>query len=82
MQILFKTAYDDDMRFLARTGEKIRVGLVIAFLLAAPLLLPNPYYLAELGLLLVFAIAGIGLMILTGYTGQVSFGHAALQAKR
>ncbi len=77
MQILFKTAYDDDMRFLARTGEKIRVGLLIAFLLAAPLLLPNPYYLAELGLLLVYAIAGIGLMILTGHTGQVSFGHAA-----
>ncbi len=77
MQVLFKTAYDDDLRFLARTGEKIRVGLVIAFLLAAPLLLPNPYYLAELGLLLVFAISGIGLMILTGYTGQVSFGHAA-----
>ncbi len=77
MQVLFKTAYEDDIRFLAKTGEKIRVGLVVVFLLAAPLLLPNPYYLAELGLLLVYAIAGIGLMILTGHTGQVSFGHAA-----
>ncbi len=77
MQILFKTRYEDDIRFLAKTGEKIRVGLVIWFLLAAPLLLRNDYYLAELGLLLVYAIAGIGLMILTGYTGQVSFGHAA-----
>ncbi len=53
MQILFKTAYEDDVRFLAKTGEKIRVGLVIAFLLAAPLFLQN-YYLAELGLLLVY----------------------------
>jgi branched-chain amino acid transport system permease protein len=77
MQILFKTRYDDDIRFLTKTGEKIRVGLLIAFLLAAPWLLPNPYYLGELGLLLVFAIAGVGLMILTGHTGQVSFGHAA-----
>lgn len=76
MQILFKTRYEDDIRFLAKTGEKIRVGLVIAFLLAAPLFLPT-YYLGELGLLLVYAIAGVGLMILTGYTGQVSFGHAA-----
>ena len=76
MQILFKTKYEDDIRFLAKTGEKIRVGLVIAFLIAAPLFLQN-YYLAELGLLLVYAIAGIGLMILTGHTGQVSFGHAA-----
>ena len=76
MQYLFKTAYNDDIRFLAKTGEKIRVALVIAFLLAAPLFLQD-YYLAELGLLLVYAIAGIGLMILTGHTGQVSFGHAA-----
>lgn len=76
MQVLFKTKYNDDLKFLAKTGEKIRVGLVVAFLLAAPLFLQN-YYLAELGLLLVYAIAGIGLMLLTGHTGQVSFGHAA-----
>ena len=76
MQVLFKTRYEDDIRFLAKTGEKVRVGLVVAFLLAAPLFLQT-YYLGELGLLLVYAIAGIGLMILTGHTGQVSFGHAA-----
>ena len=76
MQFLFKTEYDDDIRFLAKTGEKIRVAIVIAFLIAAPLFLQD-YYLAELGLLLVYAIAGVGLMILTGHTGQVSFGHAA-----
>ena len=76
MQFLFKTAYNDDIRFLAKTGEKIRVAIVVTLLIAAPLLLQD-YYLAELGLLLVYAIAGIGLMILTGYTGQVSFGHAA-----
>ena len=76
MQVLFKTRYEDDIRFLAKTGEKIRVGLVVTFLLAAPLFL-GTYYLGELGLLLVYAIAGIGLMILTGHTGQVSFGHAA-----
>jgi branched-chain amino acid transport system permease protein len=76
MQILFKTRYEDDIRFLAKTGEKVRVGLVILFMIAAPLFLQS-YYLSELGLLLVYAIAGIGLMILTGHTGQVSFGHAA-----
>ncbi|NIL93136.1 MAG: branched-chain amino acid ABC transporter permease [Woeseiaceae bacterium] len=75
MQFLFKTAYNDDIRFLAKTGEKVRVSIVVIFLLAAPLFLQD-YYLAELGLLLVYAIAGIGLMLLTGHTGQVSFGHA------
>jgi len=76
MQYLFKTDYNDDIRFLAKTGEKIRVGIVILLLLLAPLALQD-YYLAELGLMLVYVIAGVGLMILTGYTGQVSFGHAA-----
>lgn len=76
MQYLFKTQYNDDIRFLAKTGEKVRVGLVILCLFLAPLLLQD-YYLAELGLLLVYVIAGVGLMILTGFTGQVSFGHAA-----
>ncbi len=36
MQTLFKTRYEDDINFLAKTGEKVRVGLVIAFLIAAP----------------------------------------------
>lgn len=76
MQYLFKTKYNDDIRFLAKTGEKVRVAIVALCMLAAPLLLQD-YYLAELGLMLVYAIAGIGLMILTGHTGQVSFGHAA-----
>lgn len=75
MQYLFKTSYNDDIKFLPRTGEKIRVAIVLALLLIAPLVLQD-YYLAELGLMLVYAIAGIGLMILTGHTGQVSFGHA------
>jgi len=76
MEFLFKTAYADDIRFLAKRGEKIRVGIVVIFLLAAPFFLQD-YYLGELGLLLVYAIAGIGLMVLTGHTGQVSFGHAS-----
>ena len=76
MQYLFKTRYNDDIKFLAKTGEKVRVAVAAVALLSAPLLLQD-YYLAELGLMLVYAIAGIGLMILTGHTGQVSFGHAA-----
>ena len=76
MQIVFKTSYDQDINLLSRTGEYIRVTLVVLLMLAAPIFL-DAYYLSELGLLLVYVIAGIGLMILTGFTGQVSFGHAA-----
>ncbi len=76
MQVVFKTSYDQDINILSKTGEYIRVTAVILLTLAAPLFL-DVYYLSELGLLLVYAIAGVGLMILIGFTGQVSFGHAA-----
>ncbi|MDH4074138.1 MAG: branched-chain amino acid ABC transporter permease, partial [Gammaproteobacteria bacterium] len=76
MQVIFKTSYDQDIDILKKRGEYLRVSLVILFMIAAPAIL-DVYYLSELGLLLVYVIAGIGLMILTGYTGQVSFGHAA-----
>ena len=76
MQVVFKTSYDQDFNLLSIRGEYIRVAVVVLLMLAAPLFL-DVYYLSELGMLLVYAIAGIGLMLLTGFTGQVSFGHAA-----
>jgi branched-chain amino acid transport system permease protein len=79
MQILFKTSYDQDIDHLPLRGERWRVGLGIVGLLLAPLVL-NDYLLSQLGMALVYAIAGIGLMMLTGFTGQVSFGHAAFLA--
>lgn len=76
MQVLFKTSYDQDISHLPYSGEKIRVGLAGLAALLAPLVL-SPYLLGELGLLMVYAIAGLGLCLLTGFAGQVSFGHAA-----
>lgn len=76
MQIVFKTSYDQDIDLLSKRAEYVRVSLAVVLMIAAPLFL-DVYYLSELGLLLVYAIAGIGLMVLTGFTGQVSFGHAA-----
>ena len=75
MQFLFKTHYNDDIRFLPKTGEKIRVGIVLVLLATAPLFLSD-FSLYNIGQMLIYAIAGIGLMVLTGHTGQVSFGHA------
>ena len=57
MQVVFKTSYDQDINILSKTGEYVRVGLVIVFMLIAPWVL-DVYYLGELGLLLVYVIAG------------------------
>ena len=44
--------------------------------MAAPWLLPE-YWLAQLTFVLIYATIGLGLMLLAGFTGQFSLGHAA-----
>jgi branched-chain amino acid transport system permease protein len=57
--------------------------IVIAILLLVacvlPLLLPN-YRIFQLTLAMIYAVALLGLNILTGYNGQISLGHGAFYA--
>src|SRR5262249_6633022 len=53
----------------------VYVALTMA-LAAAPLVLPR-FWLGELGYVFILAIAAVGLMLLSGYTGLVSLSHAA-----
>ena len=43
---------------------------------AAPWIIAE-YWLAQLTFVLIYAIVGLGLMLLAGFTGQFSMGHAA-----
>jgi branched-chain amino acid transport system permease protein len=79
MRVLFKTSYLDDIRLLKHSGYTIWYGVLIACVLAAPLLLGD-FYVGELSQIFILAIAGVGLMLLIGYTGLVSLGHAAFMA--
>lgn len=54
-------------------------AVVIALLCVAPFLVKN-YRVFQFNLLLVYAIAVLGLNILTGYNGQISLGHGAFYA--
>jgi len=76
MRVLFKTSYDNDINHLVDPGERFRVLLIVAIALVVPLIV-SPYFLSELSIFICYAMAGIGLMVLLGFTGQVSFGHAA-----
>lgn len=79
MRIHFKTSYEHDIRLFPDwwTFFVYATLLVIAF--AMPLLI-NEFYLGEMTNVLIWAIAGLGLMLLTGQTGQASLGHAAFLA--
>ncbi|GAB2748322.1 branched-chain amino acid ABC transporter permease [Melaminivora jejuensis] len=76
MRYIFKTSYAQDIRLAKHGGHIFWYSLLGLALVAAPWLAPE-YWLAQLTFVLIYAIAGLGLMLLAGFTGQFSLGHAA-----
>lgn len=76
MRFLFVTDLAQDLRLFRHGGDVFWYGLLAAAAIAAPFLL-DVFYVREMSTLFILAIAGIGLMLLTGYAGLVSLGHAA-----
>ena len=72
----FKTRYEQDLALAKGPGSKVAYVLLLLVMAGIPLVL-GEFYVGELGGLFIFAIAGVGLMLLTGYTGLVSLGNAA-----
>ena len=76
MRFLFKTGYEQDLRLAKHDGHRFWYGLLGLLLLAAPWLL-SEYLLAQLTFILIYSVVGLGLMMLAGFTGLFSIGHAA-----
>ena len=79
MRFLFKTDYEDDIRLFPHSGYAISYGALLAILVIAPFVLSS-YLVSQLVFVCIYATVGVGLMILTGFTGQASLGHAAFLA--
>ena len=76
MRFLFKTSYAQDLRLAKHSGHVFWYGLLCLALMTAPLFTPE-YWLAQLTFVLIYAVVGLGLMLLAGYTWLFSLGHAA-----
>jgi len=79
MRFLFKTDYDDDIRLFPHSGYVISYGTLFALLVIAPFVLSS-YLVSQLVFVCIYATVGVALLILTGFTGQASLGHAAFLA--
>ena len=79
MAFRIRTGYEDDLR-LFRTPQSIASYAIL--LLVSPLraLLVGSYFLSQIVFVLIYTIVGIGLVLLSGYAGQTSIGHAAFLA--
>lgn len=60
-------------------GMTIRVGIAVAVIAALPWIVPS-FVVFDLIFVAAFAIAILGLIVLTGMNGQVSLGHGAFMA--
>ena len=76
MRFIFKTDYGQDIKLAKHGGHVFWYGALMLLLVAAPWLFAE-YWLAQLTFILIYAIAGLGLMLLAGFTGLFSLGHAA-----
>jgi branched-chain amino acid transport system permease protein len=76
MRFIFKTDYDQDIRLVKHGGQAFWYAALVLAMLAAPGVVGD-YWLTQLSFILIYSIAGLGLMVLAGYTGLASLGHAA-----
>ena len=79
MRFLFKTDYDDDIRLFPHSGYVFSYGTLLVLLVIAPFVLSS-YLMSQLVFVCIYATVGVALLILTGFTGQASLGHAAFLA--
>jgi branched-chain amino acid transport system permease protein len=76
MRFIFKTSYAQDINLAKHGGHVFWYSLLGAALIASPWWVPE-YWLAQMTFVLIYGIVGLGLMLLAGFTGQFSIGHAA-----
>jgi branched-chain amino acid transport system permease protein len=79
MRFVFKTDYEDDIKLFPHSGYVWSYGSLLLLLAIAPFVL-STYVVSQLVFVCIYATVGVGLMILTGFTGQASLGHAAFLA--
>jgi len=79
MRFIFKTDYEDDIRLFPHSGYVWTYGTLLVLLAIAPFVLSS-YIMSQLVFVCIYATVGVGLLILSGFTGQASLGHAAFLA--
>jgi branched-chain amino acid transport system permease protein len=77
----FKSSYAEDQQIFPIRQDRIAIGVLLAVAFIVVPLFGNQYWLgAIITPFLIFALAALGLNILTGYAGQLSLGTAAFMA--
>jgi len=79
MRPIFKTDYGQDIKLMRHGGHWWAYGTLFLLVVLAPLAIGS-YLQSQIVFVFIYSIVGVGLLILAGFTGQVSLGHAAFLA--
>ena len=79
MRPIFQTDYGQDIRLFRHSGYWRSYGVLLLLVLAAPFVV-GFYLQSQIVFVFIYAIVGVGLLILAGFAGQISLGHAAFLA--
>jgi branched-chain amino acid transport system permease protein len=79
MRFEYHTRYRDSVALLRHADERWAYGLLLMALVAVPFVV-GKFFVGEMSYLFILCIASLGLMLLTGFSGQVSLGHSAFMA--
>jgi branched-chain amino acid transport system permease protein len=75
MRFAFKTGYDHDLGLFRDPVQRRWYAALLVGTLILPALVPD--YVGDVSLVFIYGLCGLSLMVLAGYTGLVSLGHAA-----
>src|SRR6267143_1960268 len=70
MRFVFKTSYAQDLGLFRDSVQRNGYVALLAGLLV-------PEYLVDISLVFIYGLCGLSVMVLAGYTGLISLGHAA-----
>ena len=60
-----------------KSAALLKVLVIAAILILLPIVTPNMYIMQIINMIGIYIILGVGINVLTGYTGQLSLGQAA-----
>ena len=75
MRFAFKTAHEHDLGLFRDPVQRRYYAALLAGVILLPLAIPS--YLSDMSMVFIYGLCGLSLMVLAGYTGLVSLGHAA-----
>src|SRR5437868_8117231 len=75
MRFLFKTSYAQELGLFRDNVQRNWYVALFAALLVLPRVVPD--YVGDISLVFIYGLCGLSLMVLAGYTGLVSLGHAS-----